>query len=78
LADAYIRFFEPDVFVEAEAGLAIEAGIEDLKRFGWERVAPLRKFVRPEDKRHDDFAFGLSVLDIYKELYAKEFKFRFP
>jgi hypothetical protein len=31
--------------------------------------------VRPEGKRHDDFAFGLSVLDIYKELYAKEFKF---
>jgi hypothetical protein len=30
LADSYIRFFEPDVYVEAEAGLAKEVGITSI------------------------------------------------
>jgi hypothetical protein len=38
LADAYIRFFEPDVFVEAEAGLAKEVGIVPSKRSISDRV----------------------------------------
>jgi hypothetical protein len=75
LADAYIRFFEPDVFVEAEAGLAKEAGVADVKRFLSERTVPLRQFVRSEGNKNADFAFGLSALDIYKDLYQTEFKF---
>ena len=75
LADAYIRFFEPDVFVEAEAGLAKEAGVADVKRFLSERTVPLRQFVRSEGNKRADFAFGLSALDIYKDLYQTEFKF---
>ena len=51
LADAYIRFFEPDVFVEAEVGLAKEAGISDAKRFHSERAIPLTQFVRGEGRR---------------------------
>jgi hypothetical protein len=75
LAEAYIRFFEPDVFVEAEAGLAKEAGIANVKRFLSERVIPLKQFVRGEGRRHSDFAAGLSAFDIYKDLYQNEFKF---
>jgi hypothetical protein len=37
LAEAYIRFFEPDVFVETEPGLAKETGVADEKRFLRER-----------------------------------------
>lgn len=75
LADAYIRFFEPDVFVEMESGLAEEVGITKTTRFLSERVVQLKDFVRGEEKRRADFAFGLSVLDIYNDLYEKEFKF---
>ena len=46
LADAYIRFFEPDVFVETEKGLAQEAGIIDTKQFMRERVVSLEEFMR--------------------------------
>jgi hypothetical protein len=73
LADAYIQFFEPDVFVEAEEGLAKEAGIAEAKRFLSERVVPLNQLVRGDGR--PDFALGLSALDIYKNLYQEEFKF---
>jgi hypothetical protein len=75
LAEAYIRFFEPDVFVETEAGLAEEAGVEDRKTFLSERVTSLKEFVHAEENRRADFAFGLSAYDIYSDLYREEFKF---
>jgi hypothetical protein len=76
LAEAYIRFFEPDVFVETEAGLAKEAGIADTKDSFSERVVSLKQFLRGEDKRRrSDFVFGLSAIDIYEDLYQEEFKF---
>jgi hypothetical protein len=75
LAEAYIRFFEPDVFVETELGLAKEAGVEDRKTLLSERVIPIKQFLRSEGNRQTDFAFGLSVFDVYKDLYQEEFKF---
>jgi hypothetical protein len=75
LADAYIRFFEPDVFVEAEAGLSKEVGITTSRRFLSERVRSLKQLVGSDGRRQADFVFGLSTLDIYRELYQKEFKF---
>ena len=75
LADAYIKFFEPDVFVEVEVGLAKEVGVEDKKTFLSERVVPLKQFVRGEGNRRADFAYGLFAFDIYRDLYQDEFKF---
>jgi hypothetical protein len=75
LAEAYIRFFEPDVFVEAEAGLAEAAGIVESARIHPKRVLPLKQFVKGEDGRRPDFAAGLSVFDIYEDFYHEEFKF---
>jgi hypothetical protein len=75
LAEAYIRFFEPDVFVEAEPGLAKEAGIADAKRWSSTRVLAFKEFVTREGQRRTDFAFGLSAFDIYKDLYEEDFKF---
>jgi hypothetical protein len=75
LADAYIRFFEPDVFVEAEAGLAKEVGIVPSKRSISDRVVSLAQFVGSDRRRRADFVFGLSTLDIYRDLYQEEFRF---
>lgn len=75
LGDAYVRFFEPDVFVEAEAGLAEEVGIARSKRFSSDRVVSLKQFVGSDGRRRADFSFGLSALDVYQELYEEEFKF---
>ncbi len=75
LADAYIRFFEPDVFVETEPGLAKEAGIVPPKHALSERVVSLAHFVGSDRRRRADFAFGLSTWDVCRSLYDEEFKF---
>jgi hypothetical protein len=73
LADGYIRFFEPDVFVEAEEGLADELGIEPGSQLA-ARVLPLSALVTSET-RGTDFAFGLNAFDVYKHLYERELQF---
>ena len=77
LAQGYIRFFEPDVYVEAQPGLADKCGID--RNFGFRshnRVVTLDDFVTREDGGVPEFAFGLSMIDAYGELYAKEYKFK--
>lgn len=75
LADAFIRFFEPDVFVEAEAGLAKEVGIEDSRRSIYSRSVPFKQFTESKRQRRAEFKFGLTAFDIYRELYRKDFRF---
>lgn len=74
LSDGYVDFFEPDVFLEAEPGLANELGIrsdQGLER----RVVPFAEFIVTRDARSPDFAFGLNVFDVYKHRYDRELQF---
>ena len=76
LAQGYIRFFEPDVYVEAQPGLATECGIDTDPNFGLRsRVVALDDFVTQKDDRMLEFAFGLSIFDVYRDIYAKEYRF---
>ena len=75
LTQGYIRFFEPDVYVEAQSGLAHECGIDTDSNFGFHRVITLDKFVTREDDHSLEFAFGLSIFDLYQDLYTKEYRF---
>ncbi|WP_316976087.1 hypothetical protein [Shumkonia mesophila] len=76
LAEAYVRFFEPDVFVEAESGLAKETGIVDeVRRLGRGRVVTLDNFVESKEVHRPDFAYGLNIFDLYKHRYEQEFQF---
>ena len=76
LAQGYIRFFEPDVYVEAQQGLADECGIDRDSDLGYRsRVVTLDNFVTQQDDRVPGFAFGLSIFDLYRELYDKEYRF---
>ncbi len=76
LSRGYIRFFEPDVYVEAEQGLAAEFGIrEESGSRLLKRVVTLEDFVTYKDGHQPEFAFGLNILDIYAELYSKEYRF---
>jgi hypothetical protein len=76
LAQGYIHFFEPDVYVEAQPGLAAECGIDRDSDFGlYKRVVTLEDFLTQEDGRVPEFAFGLSMFDLYRDLYAKEYGF---
>lgn len=75
LADAFIRFFEPDVFVEVEDGLAREAGIKASAYAIHDRVTSLDNFIVRDDRRRTDFAFGLNVFDAYRDLYERKYQF---
>lgn len=76
LAKGYIRFFEPDVFVEARPGLSANLGIGavDLE-LGHKRVLPLSAMLEEPSDRRDNPPAGLSVFGLYRSLYDQEFKF---
>src|ERR1700761_3797382 len=52
LAEGYIRFFEPDVFVETCDGLAAEAGVADGQlEYGEPRTKPIGAFSAMDKNR---------------------------
>ena len=76
LTEGYLRFFEPDVFVEAEKGLAEQAGIKDDHRsLESGRVISLDEFVQLDEVQGPDFAYGLNIFDLYRHLYERELQF---
>ena len=76
LAMDYVRFFEPDVFVETETGLAESVGISDETRsWFYSRVISLEELVRTSDDHSPEFVFGLDILDVYEEMYHTEYRF---
>lgn len=64
----YLDFFEPDFVVEAEPGLATKLGFAD------DRIVQLAS-VLPSAHQSWGEGHGLTVLDLYRHLYRKEFQF---
>jgi hypothetical protein len=77
IALGYTKFFEPDVFVEAEEGLLEEAGLTKLRSEQFERqVVRLDQFLAPEGgKTWAEPAFGLSIQDVLRHVYETEQQF---
>ncbi|MBY0224664.1 MAG: hypothetical protein K2Q28_02535 [Hyphomicrobium sp.] len=79
VARGYIRFFEPDVFVEATAGLADKVGLSSLRdRLTYHsQIVSLDDFLVPRDHRvWAEPAFGLSIVDVFRHLYEAEQRFQ--
>jgi len=78
IAKGYIRFFEPDVYVEAEEGLHIKAGLESFKTNTSFRnlVICLDEFISKEYRGVCQPAFGQGVFDILKFVYKNERRFK--
>jgi hypothetical protein len=75
LGRGYIRFFEPDVFVETHDGLATEVGLpDDQLKFGEPRTIRISAFSdsNPDQTRRP---FGTSMVHVYRRLYEREFRF---
>ena len=76
LALGYIRFFEPDVFVETKPGLAQSVGVADDPQSVLDpRVISLDDLVHIAGDGVPNFKFGLDIFNVYRELYRSEFKF---
>lgn len=68
IINGYLDFFEPDFIVEAEKELADGLGFDS------ERVLQLTDLLERDGERGWD-KYGLSVHDLYGDLYTKEFQF---
>lgn len=66
IVNGYLDFFEPDFLVEAEQGLADGLG------FDKNRLLELPDLLTREGNL-DRNGHGLSVLNLYRDLYQKEF-----
>ncbi len=78
VAKGYVRFFEPDVYVEAEEGLLEEAGLGALRQEHalYPHVVTLNQFLAPERGRNwADAHFGLNVHDVLRHIYKTEEQF---
>lgn len=78
VAKGYVRFFEPDVYVETKAGLLEEAGLGALREQHelHPQVIPLKKLFEPEGgKNWSEPEFGLSVRDVLGHIYRTEQQF---
>lgn len=68
IINGYLDFFEPDFIVEAEKGLADELGFDPI------RVLQLTDLLECDHENGSE-KYGLSVDDLYSDLYEKEFQF---
>jgi hypothetical protein len=78
VAKGYVRFFEPDVYVEAEAGLLEKAGLGALRKDHsfHSQVITLKELFEPQSGRSDsEPEFGLNVHDVLGQIYKTEQKF---
>lgn len=79
IAKGYVRFFEPDVFVEAEQGLAERAGLAKLreKHAIHPHVISLKDFLYQSNHRSwSEPAFGLNIRDVLEHIYKTEQRFQ--
>ena len=76
LALAYIRLFEPDVYVESEPQLAAYIGIsQDKVHPEFRRVLALDELVSDTYSRDSSLATGLDIFNVYRDLYKTQFRF---
>jgi hypothetical protein len=77
IAKGYVRFFEPDVYVEAETGLLEAAGLAALReRYAHPQVITLKELFQPEGSRKwSEPEFGLNILDLLGHIYKTEQQF---
>jgi hypothetical protein len=76
VSKGYLDFFELDVFVESESGLASRLGVsDDALRFDQPRVLSTDAFFEPSQTIESEIHFELSIFDLYQDLYLREFKF---
>ena len=74
----YVRFFEPDAFVEADPNLLEKIGLGAVRDKDGirKRVIPLRELLSCQGHHNwSELAMGLGVIDVLKHIYENERRF---
>ncbi|MES2824953.1 MAG: hypothetical protein V4732_15215 [Pseudomonadota bacterium] len=76
VAEGYIKFFEPDVFVEAENGLLEKAGLGSFRKDRFDSsVVSLEQFFDTEYRGFHIPRFGQTISDVIDNAYQSERRF---
>ena len=76
VAREYMNFFEPDVLVEAEPGLAASIGYGALAEDYYEtQLLGLDDLYSSDGDYRPSLRFGLSVIDAYRDIYQSQRQF---
>ena len=76
LARKYMKFFEPDVLIEAEPGLAASIGYGALAEGRYKtQLLGLDDLYSREGASRPKLLFGLSVIDAHKDIYQSQHQF---
>lgn len=76
VAREYMKFFEPDVLVEAEIGLATSIGYGALADHHLQtQLLGLDDLYSSDGYHPPEFHFGLSVIDAYEDIYQAQRQF---
>lgn len=76
IARGYVDFFEPDVLVESEPGMADKLGWNAGPSYlRMPRIVPIDQFYEVDYRNVVQFAAGIDILEVMAELYDTEFRF---
>lgn len=76
IARGYVDFFEPDVLVESETGMAEKLGWGTGSSYSrLPRVVSIDQYYKVDSRNAVQFAAGIDVLEVMTELYDTEFRF---
>lgn len=78
ITKGYIKFFEPDVYVEAQKGLLEDAGLGSLRNGSIfsKQVVNLKDFFEQEQGRNwAEPTFGMNIGDVLADVYKSEKRF---
>jgi hypothetical protein len=77
ISRGYMRFFEPEVVVEAEPNLATKVGWEPEEQYlSTARLVPLADFVTKDNTDRLKFASGVDINAIHSFLYHEQYKYQ--
>ncbi|MGL3106679.1 hypothetical protein [Bradyrhizobium sp. BR 1432] len=78
VAKGYVRFFEPDVYVEAEEGLLEKAGIAGIREqhaMHPQAITLEQLFEARDGRSYSEPTFGLNMIDVFRHIYESEQRF---
>lgn len=75
VSSGYLRFFEPDLFVETRAGQLQQAGMGDPLRISAARIYDFDSLVRDREGAAT-LSVGVDMATVYRHLYRTEYQFQ--
>ena len=75
MTNGYLRFFEPDLFIETRQGQLQQAGMGDPRRISAERICSFESLVRDREGV-GTLSVGVDTEAVYRHLYRTEYQFQ--